>query len=64
MLLFLHCDFFLKSANSVNSVNVLLLFSGCSQDVCRIFPGCSQEDPMGLVSLVEFDDHFICKYGL
>ena len=50
--------FFKNSTNSVNSVNVLLMFSGCSQDVCRIFPGCSQEAPMGLVSLVEFDDHF------
>ena len=30
----------------------------CSQDVCRIFPGCFQDAPMGLVGLVEFDDHF------
>ena len=33
--------------------------SRCSQDVCRIFPGCFQDAPIiGLVGLVEFDDHF------
>ena len=40
------------------SVDVLLMFSRCSQDVCRIFPGCFQDAPMGLVGLLEFDDHF------
>ena len=44
------------------SIDVLLMFSRCSQDVCRIFPGCFQDALMGLVGLVEFDDHF--KYGL
>ena len=33
------------------------MFSRCSQDVCRIFPGCFQDAPMGLVGLVELDDH-------
>ena len=40
------------------------MFSRCSQDVCRIFPGCLQDAPMGLVGLVEFDDNFKWKYGL
>ena len=43
------------------SIDVLLMFSRCllaAQDVCRIFPGCFQDAPMGLVDLVEFDDHF------
>ena len=33
------------------------MFSRCSQDVCRIFPGCFQDAPMGLVGLMQFDDH-------
>ena len=36
------------------------MFSRCSQDVCRIFPGCFQDalvTQVGLVCLVEFDDH-------
>ena len=40
------------------SIDVLLMFSRCSQDVCRIFPGCFQDALMGLIGLVEFDDHF------
>ena len=39
------------------SLDVLFMFSRCSQDVCRIFPGCFQNAPMGLVGLMEFDDH-------
>ena len=46
------------------SIDAHLMFSRCSQDVCRIFPGCFQDAPMGLVGLVEFDDHFKWKYGL
>ena len=34
------------------------MFSDDVQYVCRIFPGCFQDAPMGLVGLVEFDDHF------
>ena len=30
------------------------MFSRCSRDVCRIFPGCFQDAPMGLVGLVGF----------
>ena len=30
-------------------IDVLLKFSRCSQDVCRIFPGCFQDAPMCLV---------------
>ena len=40
------------------SVDVLLMLSRCSQDVWMIFLGCFQNAPMGLVGLVEFDDHF------
>ena len=40
------------------------MFFRCFQGVCRIFPGCFQDAPMGLVGLVEFDDHFKWKYGL
>ena len=40
------------------------MFSGCSQDVCRIFLRCFQDALMGLMGLVEFDDHFKWKYGL
>ena len=44
------------------SIDVLLMFSRCSLDVLRmferIFPGCFQDAPMGLVGLVEFDDNF------
>ena len=39
------------------SIDVLLMFSRCSKDVCRIFPGCFSA-PMVLVGQVEFDDHF------
>ena len=42
-------------------IDVLLMFSRCSQDVCRDFPGCFQDAPMGLIGLVEFDDHFKWK---
>ena len=38
--------------------DVFEMFSIGSQDVCRIFPGCFQDAPMGLLGLVEFDDHF------
>ena len=38
------------------SIDVLLMFSRCSQDICRIFPGFFQDAPMGHVGLVEFDD--------
>ena len=42
------------------SVDVLLTFSRCSLDVlkifCRIFPGCFQDTPMGLVGFQLFDD--------
>ena len=41
------------------SINVLLMFSRCSQDVCKICPGYFQDAPMGLVDLVKFDDD--CK---
>ena len=34
------------------------MFSRCSLDVPRIFAGCFQDAPIGLVGLVEFDDHF------
>ena len=40
------------------SIDVLLMFSRCSQDICRIFPGCFHDALMGLVGLVDFDDHF------
>ena len=44
------------------SIDALLMFSRCSLDVPRMFaeffPGCFQDAPMGLVGLVEFDDHF------
>ena len=39
-------------------LDVFNMFSRCSQEVFRIFPGCFQDAPMGLVGLVEFDDHF------
>ena len=39
------------------SIYVLLMFSRCILDVLRIFPGCFQDAVMGLVGLVEFDDH-------
>ena len=45
------------------SIDVLLMFSRCSQDICRIFPGCFHDALMGLVGLVDFDDHFKWKYG-
>jgi len=34
------------------------MFAGFFQDVSRIFPGCFQDALMGLIGLVEFDDHF------
>ena len=37
---------------SRSSLGVLLMFSGCSQDLPRIFPGFSQDVLMGLVSVV------------
>ena len=40
------------------SINVLFMLSRCSKDVCSIFPGCFQDALMGIVGLVEFDDHF------
>ena len=40
------------------SLDVFLMLSRCFQDICWIFPGCSQDAPIGLVGLVEFDDHF------
>ena len=40
------------------------MFSRCSLDVLRIFPGCFQDAPMGLVGLVVFVDHLKWKYGL
>ena len=45
------------------SINVHLIFSRYSQDVCRIFQGGFKDAPMGLVGLVEFDDPFKQKYG-
>ena len=46
-------------------VDVLLMFSRCSLDVLQMFSGCLQDfsrifqyAPIGLVGLVEFDDHF------
>ena len=36
------------------------MFPGCLQDFSRIF---FQDAPMGLMGLVEFDDHFKWKYG-
>ena len=46
------------------SIDVLLMFSRCSLDVLRMFAGFFQDTLMGLVGLVEFDDHFKLKYGL
>ena len=44
------------------SIDVLLMFSRCSLDVLRMFAGFFQDvfldASMGLVGLVEFDDHF------
>ena len=40
------------------SIDVLSMFSRSSLDLLRIFPGCFHNAPMGLVGLVEFDDHF------
>ena len=40
------------------SIDVLLVFFRCSLDVSRMFAGFFQDAPMGLVGLVEFDDHF------
>ena len=40
------------------SIDVLLMFSRCSQDICRIFPGCFHDALMGVVGLVDFDEHF------
>ena len=37
---------------STSSLGVLLMFLGCSQAFPRIFPGFSQDVPMGLVSVV------------
>ena len=38
------------------SIDILSMSSRCSQDVCRTFPECFQDAPMGLVGLVELDD--------
>ena len=47
---------------SRSSIDVLLMFSRCSLDVPRMFEGLFknffQDAPMGLMGLVEFDDHF------
>ena len=40
------------------SIDVVLMFSRCSLYVLRIFAGFFQDAQMGLVGLVEFDDHF------
>ena len=40
------------------SKDVLLMFSRSSLDVPRMFEGCFQDTPMGILGLVEFDDHF------
>ena len=46
------------------SIDVLLMFSTCSLAALRMFegffPGCFQDAPMGLVGLVELDDHVMC----
>ena len=40
------------------SIDVLLMFFRCSQEIFRTFPGCFQDALIRLVGLLEFDDHF------
>ena len=48
------------------SIDVLLVFFRCSLDVSSMFAGffqdVFQDAPIGLIGLVEFDDHFFILF--
>ena len=45
-------------------LDVQTRFRVCSLDVSRMFAGFFQDALIGLIGLVEFDDHFKIKYEL